>query len=280
MCLVALATALFAAACARPVPVTLPVPRSVALEVPGDSKLYQDIWDTGCNIFQVTARLTLRGRVAGKRPRSVIWVASAATAFRLEASEGERPFVLTSVATVPPQVATLQLPDGRLAHSTDVAALVQLATGLPFSGGELHRLLTTCPTRDGGGPVSYRPSSDALDLILSDTPDAADVLHFARDDASASWRLLAMTSTRQSLPLRWRTEFHAPIATVPRTFRLTSLDWKGQPGGEFDVLVVVDHVQVSPMIEPRLFEPATASGERMTLEELKTSGVRLPLLVD
>ena len=54
--------------------------------------------------------------------------------------------------------------------------------------------------------------------------------------------------------------FHAPIATVPKTFRLTSLDWKGQPSGELDVLVMVDRVQVSPMIDQRLFEPAGASG--------------------
>ena len=199
--------------------------------------------------------------------------------FRIEAAGNGRPFLLTRAAQ-PTPIATLRLPDGRLVASTDTAALVQLAIGLPLGGGELQRLLATCPTAEGSGPVSYRSNSNALDLVLGDSPDMIDIIHFARDDAQASWRLVAMTSTRPSIPFRWRTEFHAPIATVPKTFRLTSLDWKGQPTGELDVLVKVDQVQVGPMIDPSMFEPAAAPGRRMTLEELKTSGVQLPLIVN
>lgn len=266
------------AGCSRPVPVSLPVARAAGLDARADVKIYDDIWETGCNIFQVTARLTLSGRVVGKRLRSAIWVAAAGRAFRIEGDDSRRPFLLTSAE--PAQVATLRLPDGRTVASTDVERLVQVATGLPLGGGELQRLLTTCPSRDGGGPVSYRPGSNALDLVLGETPDKTDIIHFARDDAQAAWRLLAMTSNRTAIPFRWRTEFSAPIASVPATFRLTSLDWKGQSSGELDVLVTVDHVQVGPMIEPGLFEPAAASGGRMTLEELRASGVKLPLIVD
>lgn len=276
--LVTFAAALALTACSRTVPVTLPVARATGLDVRADAKVYDDIWDTGCNIFQVTARLALSGRVGGKRPRSAIWVGAAGRALRIERADSRRPFLLTS--TEPAQVATLRLPDGRIVASENVEGLVQLATGLPLGGGELQRLLTTCPSREGGGPVSYRPDSNALDLVLGDSPDKTDIIHFARDDAQAAWRLLAMTSNRPLVPFRWRTEFHAPIATVPKTFRLTGLDWTGQPSGELDVLVTVDHVQVGPMIEPHLFAPATASDKSMTLEELRTSGVKLPLIVD
>jgi len=275
-----LTAALLVAACSRPFAVSLPDLRSSALEVPGDRKVYEDIWETGCNLFQVTARLTLRGSVAGKRPRSAMWIGgSGSGGFRIESDGGGRSFVLTSPAQATPG-ATLQLPDGRHVVSADVAALVQLATGLPLTGRELQSLVTTCPTRDGGGPASYRPSSNALDLMFADSPEATDVIHFARDDANAAWRLVAMTSNRQKPPFRWRTEFHAPIATVPKTFRLIGLDWRGQPTGELDVLVTVDRVQVSPMIDPRLFEPSGASDESLTLDELKASGMRLPLIVD
>ena len=260
------------------VPVSLPAARAAGLDVPADVKVYQDIWDTGCNIFQVTARLRLTGRVGSKRARADIWVAAANRAFRIEAAGNRRPFVLTSAE--PAEIATLQLPDGRTVASTDVEGLVHLATGLPLGGGELQKLLTTCPSRDGGGPVSYRPSPNALDLVLGDSPDRTDIIHFARDDAQAAWRLQAMTSNRPLVPFRWRTEFHAPIATVPKTFRLTSLDWNGQSSGELDVLVTVDHVQVGPMIEPRLFEPSPRPAGHMTLEELKISGVKLPLVLD
>ena len=198
--LAALAAGLFLTACSRPVPVSLPVARATALDNPRDQQVYQDIWDTGCNIFQVTARLTLSGRVGGKRPRSAIWVGSASGAFRIEAAGNGRPFLLTRAAQ-PTPIATLRLPDGRLVASTDTAALVQLAIGLPLGGGELQRLLATCPTAEGSGPVSYRSNSNALDLVLGDSPDMIDVIHFARDNGQASWRLVAMTSTRPSIPL-------------------------------------------------------------------------------
>ena len=116
--------------------------------------------------------------------------------------------------------------------------------------------------------------------MLGDSPDRTDIIHFVRDDAQAAWRLQAMTSNRPLIPFRWKTEFHAPIATVPRTFRLSSLDWNGQSNGELDVLVTVDQVQVGPMIEPRLFEAAASPARTMSLDELRASGVKLPLVAN
>jgi len=275
----ALTSALLAADCSRPLLVALPEPNVLALEVPGDNQLWDQIWKKGCNLHPMTARLTMRGTVAGSRTRSAIWVGAHVSGLRIEPADGSRSFVLTS-SDRPARVATLEL-SGRRVESSDVHALVQLAIGLPLTGEELQGLLTTCPLRSGGSPVTLRTGSDALDLMLFDDPGDADVLHFSRRGEHDPWRLLAMTSNRSAPAFRWRTEFHAPVATVPKTFRLTSLDWKGEPGGELDVLVTVDRVQVSPMLEERLFKPSDdKTYTDITIGELKTSGVRLPLVLD
>jgi len=246
--------------------------------VAGDAAEHSRLWDTGCIVFQGTARLTLKGRVAGKRPQSVLWVAVSNTAARIEADAGRQPFVLTTPREDSAGIATLQLADGRRVESREAVALAQIATGLPLTGPELQNLLFTCPVRSGRSAITYRTSPDALDVLVGDNPDDADVVHMSRGSAQGPWNLLAMTSTRPP-QVRWRTVFYAPPGTIPKTARIYSVDWKGQPSDGFDVTVEVDQVQVTPLLSEGLFTPGVSTAGALTIEELRAADVRLPLLV-
>lgn len=214
----------------------------------------------------------------GKRPRSALWVGLAEGRFRIEAEHGRHPFVLTSPGDESEQ-ATLQLADGRRVESRDAATLAHLATGLPLTDFEIRSLLFGCPIRSGEGPATYRPSPHSLDMMLGETAASADILHFSRQDSVVSWRLRAMTSSRPSPLVRWRTEFEAPPGTVAKTSRLTSVDWKGQPDGEFDLRVVVDQVQVRLILDDRLFKSSRAPFKPVTLGDLRAGAAGLPLIV-
>jgi hypothetical protein len=253
---------------------------AIALDLPQDQNVFEEaIWKKGCGLFPMTARLTFNGTVAGRRPRQSIWVGVQGEAFRIEPADASRSFVLTG-STRPPK-ATLALSSHWRVNSTDVRGLVHAVAGIPWTGRELQGLLTTCPAAGGGVGASYRTGANALDVSLDDTPGISDVIHFRRNRADSPWQLLAMTSDRQAPPLRWRTEFNVPISTVPKTVRVRGLDWRGEPDGHLDIVIAVDRVQVSPMLAASLFEPEAGPLDTpMTLEELRSSGTTLPLMLE
>ena len=259
-----------------------PTPRSfpefqgrgpIGLDLAEDREVLEHLAGAACMLTPLTARLTLNGTVSGQRLQTAIWIGVLRDSLRIE-STSNRPFVLTSRDTRS-EGATLRREGEPLVRSADVPALVHAAIGVPLTGRDFHSLLLTCPM--GGVGYTLRTGPNKLD-VSTDRQGGFDVLHLSRSGRRSSWRLLGMTSNHDALLLRWRTELDAPFASAPKILRLTSIDWKGEPSPEFDLTARVDRVQISPAVDP--FEDrAAADEEAITLEALKATGTRMPLIL-
>jgi hypothetical protein len=286
--LVALVVGLNLSGCAHrvnqipPQPQRQPTPRlstefqgrgPIGLDLPEDREVLDHIARSGCMLTPLTARLTLNGTVSGQRLETAIWIAVLRDSLRIE-STSNRPFVLTSRDTRS-EGATLRRKGEPLVRSADVPALVHATIGVPLTATDFHALLLTCPM--GGVGYTLRTGPNRLD-VETERRGGFDTLHLSRSGRRSPWRLQALTSTHKALSLRWRTELDAPFASAPKILRLTSIDWKGEPSTEFDLTATMDRVQISPAVDP-FEDPAAADEETITLEALKATGTRMPLIL-
>jgi hypothetical protein len=224
-------------------------------------------------IQTLTTQIEFRGSVRGRRIRARMWAGTAFPALaRLEAIGSSTPplFVFTASGNV----ATLLLPrDNRVVRDERARAVLEAIAGIPLDAADLEGVLTGCP-RISGEIEALAFGDTSLKVVIGDYKDE---LHLRRDHSRAPWRLVVMVRRVPDRALRWRAEFHDRVNGVPRTIRLTSLEWNGQPAQSFDVQLTLRRLQINPSLGPETFEGAgpRAGQQPLTLDELQRSGLLL-----
>jgi len=196
-----------------------------------------------------------------------MWAATAFPALaRLEvvASSGFPPFVFSANA----DDATLLVPrPDRVLRHERASAVLDVVAGIPLNGTDLEGVLTGCP-RIGGVYRAFQFGDTWLKFFIDDD----DEVFLRRDHPGGPWHLVVMIRRAPGQALRWRAEFRDRRDGLPRTIRLTSLRWNGQPSGAFDLRLSLRHLEINPLIGPEeLAVSVPGSAHPITLDELRRS---------
>jgi hypothetical protein len=196
-----------------------------------------------------------------------MWAATAFPALaRIEvgASSGPPHFIFTARG----DDATLLLPrDNRVVEHERASLVLEALAGTPLNGLDLEGLLTGCP-RISGSYQAFQFGDTWLKFFIGEN----DEVYLRRNDPSGPWHLVVMIRRVPGQALRWRAEFRDRRDGVPRTIRVTSLDWNGQPSEAFDLWLSLRRLEINPLIGPEEFAvPVPRSAQPITLDELRRS---------
>ena len=217
----------------------------------------------------LTTQIVVRGSAHGHRLRFRMWSAVAFPALaRLEVVASSRPplFIFTARG----DDAMLLVPrDNRVVQHERASVVLEAMAGTPLNGVDLEGLLTGCP-RISGTYRAFQFGNTWLKFFIGEN----DEVYLRRNDASGPWHLVVMIRRVPGQSIRWRAEFRNRRDGVPRTIRLTSLDWNGQPSDAFDVRLSLRRLQINPLLGPEEFAvPVSLSAQPITLDELRRSGL-------
>jgi hypothetical protein len=225
------------------------------------------------DVQRLTAHLDLRGIVAGRQVSRTMWAGVSVDGLsRLEsASPSGRPFVLTASK----RQALLLLPDRGPAYVRgDAAVLHNAVIGLALDGSALEAVLTGCP-RISGGLTAEAFDSGWMRVMI----DAKDALYLHRSGAGAAWEAMAYLHVDAAQNVRWRADFRdrGRYDGVPRTIRLTKLEWNSRASRDFDVTLRLTRIQVNPLLTPATFAPPLSDSMRQLPDSVITSSAPIIL---
>jgi hypothetical protein len=219
------------------------------------------------DVLALTTQIVVRGSVHGHRVRFRLRAATAFPALaRLEVVASPRPPLFTFTARG--DDATLLVPrDNRVAQHERASAVLDAVAGLPLNGVDLEGLLTGCP-RISGTYRAFQFGDTWLKFFVGED----DEVYLQRNDPGGPWHLMVMIRRVSGQSLRWRAEFRDRRDGVPRTIRLTSLDWNGQSSDAFDIRLSLRRLEINPLLGPEEFAvPVPRSAQPITLDELRRS---------
>jgi hypothetical protein len=172
--------------------------------------------------------------------------------------------------------ATLLLSDGSWIVQSRSRELVELVLGVPLSAEELKGVLTGCPRITGD--LKIERFDDAVKFTLQNA-DAASEVFARRRSIGSPWAVFAITGSVPGRPIRWRADLGGRRHGVLQSVRLTSLEWNGRLGRQFDLTVSFDRIQTPALTADILSLPPSESAESISVDAVRTN-LSVPLLAD
>lgn len=238
----------------------------------------------------VTARALVRGRVDRRRIDASFWVGvdtllrpqgTALHRVRMESiapgPSGLALLATYSFASNTKDESTLLLSDGRWVTRSRSRDVIELVLGVPLSILDLRSVVTGCPVITGD--FKFERFDDSTMKLVAESGDGALEVFLRRGGIPSRWAVFAVVGSVPGRPFRWRVDAGDRSHGVLESIRLTSLEWNGRTGRQFDLTFLFDRIQTPPLGADLLSLPVPESAETIAVDTVR-SYLSVPLLAD